>query len=86
MVSTKEGYTFLRNCEINMFSLFLTEQPIDDDEEDTTEIRFVPDNSGRLDQLYKAVQDCTLLHPDASSDMSESEDEDDDGIEQLTNE
>lgn len=35
-----------------------------------TEIRFVPDDASVLDEMYKAVQECSLLHPDASSDLS----------------
>jgi len=44
--------------------------PEDDEEEETTEVRFVPNDATILDAFYKAVQDCTLLHPDTSSDMS----------------
>lgn len=54
------------------------ELPYNEDDEETTELRFVPETSARLDEMYKAVQDCTLLHPDAASDMSESPDDDED--------
>lgn len=39
-----------------------------------TEIRFVPDDASVLDDMYKAVQECSLLHPDASSDLSSTSD------------
>jgi len=53
----------------------------DDDEEDeeaTTEVRFVPESPVVLEEMYKTVQDCTLLHPDATSDMSEESNEEED--------
>lgn len=40
----------------------------DDDEEDEdsamTEIRFVPSDQFSLEPMYKALNDCQLLHPD----------------------
>lgn len=59
------------------FSKFLDENfevecpvEVDDGEEEMTEIRFVPEDESVLDAMYKAVQECSLLHPDPSSDLS----------------
>ena len=42
-----------------------------DEEEVITEVRFVPQEDPIvLETIYKAVQECTLLHPDPVSDMS----------------
>ncbi|ODN01903.1 Methylosome subunit pICln [Orchesella cincta] len=51
---------------------FEVESPaeVEDGEEEMTEIRFVPEDESALDEMYKAVQDCSLLHPDPSSDLS----------------
>jgi nucleotide-sensitive chloride channel 1A len=48
----------------------------EDDEEEMTEVRFVPEDASVLDDAYKAIGDCSILHPDPASDMS---DDDDDG-------
>jgi len=48
------------------------ENEIDPDEV-ITEVRFVPDEPEILDLMYSSVQECTLLHPDPSSDMSDAE-------------
>lgn len=41
-----------------------------DPEEIVTEVRFIPSAEEALELMYKAVQECTLLHPDPSSDLS----------------
>ena len=43
---------------------------LDEGDEEMVEIRFVPDDAAALDEMYKAVQECSLLHPDPSSDLS----------------
>jgi nucleotide-sensitive chloride channel 1A len=54
-----------------------------DAEEIITEVRFVPqgDSGGILETIYKTVQECTMLHPDPSSDMSDDIDEGEEGEE-----
>lgn len=46
------------------------EAAMDDEEGIITEVRFVPEDSAAIDPMYKAVQECTILHPDPCSDMS----------------
>jgi len=62
------------------------EAAMDDEEGVITEVRFVPEDPASIDPMYKAVQECTILHPDPCSDMSdeaeeEGDDDDDDGEE-----
>ena len=38
-----------------------------------TEIRFVPSDSSSLDQMYKSLNDCQVLHPDPSQEDSDDE-------------
>ncbi|CAL8114096.1 unnamed protein product [Orchesella dallaii] len=54
---------------------------IEDGDEEMTEIRFVPDDESVIDEMYKAVQDCSLLHPDPSSDLSNEEEDPDEMFE-----
>jgi len=64
---------------------FQVETPADVDgedvEEEMTEIRFVPEEDSALDEMYKAVQECSLLHPDPSSDLSNEEEDPDEMFE-----
>ncbi|CAL1293673.1 unnamed protein product [Larinioides sclopetarius] len=48
----------------------------EDEEENTNEIRFVPDNTNMLDTIFRAIMDCQALNPDPEQD----DDEDDDGV------
>lgn len=52
----------------------------DDDEEGdkVTEVRFVPDVVVNLDSMFKAMNECQLLHPDPADSVSEGDDDDDD--------
>jgi len=55
----------------------VVEETVEQDcEDDITEVRFVPDDSDGLNLLYQSVQQCTLLHPDPVSDMTDTDDED----------
>ncbi|XP_063430762.1 methylosome subunit pICln-like isoform X2 [Mytilus trossulus] len=48
------------------------EESDDEDLDPSTEMRFVPDDKTVLDQLYKAMSDCQILHPDENdSDFDE---------------
>ncbi|XP_052107118.1 methylosome subunit pICln-like isoform X5 [Mytilus californianus] len=48
------------------------EESDDEDIDPSTEMRFVPDDKTVLDQLYKAMSDCQILHPDEDdSDFDE---------------
>lgn len=64
------------HCQTVFFFIdehFEVEAAVESDEgegEELTEIRFVPDDGSVLDDMYKAVQECSLLHPDPSSDLS----------------
>jgi len=49
----------------------------DPDDPGMTEIRFVPDNVAKLQDIFKAMSDCQMLHPDPED---ENEDEDDDDL------
>lgn len=42
-----------------------------DPEEEISEIKLVPEDSELLQTIYTSVQECSLLHPDPASDMSE---------------
>jgi len=42
----------------------------DEDDDEMTEVFFIPPDAPTLDLLYKAIEECSLLHPDPSSDMS----------------
>lgn len=43
------------------------------------ELRFVPDVTQNLDSMFKAMNECQLLHPDPDdSPLSDDEEEDDD--------
>ena len=46
-------------------------------ENDVTEIRFVPDDKSVLEFLFKNMNDCQLLHPDATQSDSDDQDDDD---------
>lgn len=54
----------------------------DDDEEGdkVTEVRFVPDAVVNLDSMFKAMNECQLLHPDPADSVSEGDDDDDDNF------
>jgi len=62
-----------------------------DDGSDMTEIRFVPENKGSLQDLFKHMSDCQALHPDpegSEDDMEGNEDdeeEDEEGDEHTGN-
>lgn len=43
---------------------------VDESDEEMTEIRFVPDDAAVLEEMYKTIQECSLLNPDPSSDLS----------------
>lgn len=63
----------------------------DDDDEDiepSTEMRFVPEDKTVLDQLYQAMSDCQMLHPDQDdSDFDEGGFyEGEEGLDHLTEE
>lgn len=45
---------------------------LDDDDRGMTEIRFVPEDAGRLQDMFKAMSDCQALHPDPA-DISDDE-------------
>ncbi|KAK8726461.1 hypothetical protein OTU49_010262 [Cherax quadricarinatus] len=52
----------------------------EDDESAMTEVRFVPSDHVSLEPMYKALNDCQLLHPDPEdqqSDENVGEDDDD---------
>jgi len=51
--------------------------------QDTTEMRFVPDDKGMLDAMFHAMSECQSLHPDSQDSFSEDEEsfEDADGEE-----
>lgn len=56
---------------VNADENFVVECPPDadlDEEEEMTEIRFVPETESVLDDMYKAIQQCSLLHPDQSEE------------------
>lgn len=50
-------------------------------------MRFVPENKEALDQMFKAMNECQLLHPDPvdavseEDEIDEEEDEEDEGEE-----
>ena len=49
--------------------------PADEDDEDKVlEVRFVPDAAEHLDSMFKAMNECQLLHPDPDDSISEEED------------
>ncbi|XP_076323576.1 methylosome subunit pICln-like isoform X1 [Tachypleus tridentatus] len=56
-------------------------------ENKTSEVRFVPENTGVLDAMFKAMMDCQALYPDEDDSFSEDEEgcfddaEDDSGAE-----
>ncbi|XP_042241631.1 methylosome subunit pICln-like isoform X2 [Homarus americanus] len=53
----------------------------EDDETAMTEVRFVPTDQFSLEPMYKALNDCQLLHPDpedVQSDENVGEEDDDD--------
>ena len=54
----------------------------EDDEEGMTEIRFVPENKGCLQDLFKAMSDCQALHPDPEDAQEDEEDAADNGEEE----
>jgi len=39
--------------------------------QDTTEMRFVPDDKGMLDAMFHAMSECQSLHPDSQDSFSE---------------
>jgi len=49
----------------------------DDSEEGMTEVRFIPDDRGSLDQLFAVMSECQALHPDPedSADSGQEEEE-----------
>ncbi|XP_045583745.1 methylosome subunit pICln isoform X2 [Procambarus clarkii] len=55
----------------------------DDDESAMTEVRFVPSDHFSLEPMYKALNDCQLLHPDPEDQQSDEnvgeEDDEDEG-------
>lgn len=60
-----------------------------DDEEEVGgpyEVRFVPEDKGTLDLLYKSMCDCQMLHPDPEDEQSGDDDyfADEDDVENLT--
>jgi len=63
----------------------LPDEDGDAGEEEMTEIRFVPEEDSTLDEMYKAVQACSLLHPDPSSDLSNEEEDPDEIFEGYEN-
>jgi len=38
---------------------------------DMTEVRFVPDNKEKLQEIYEAIAECQLMHPDPDEDTDE---------------
>ncbi|CAB3368195.1 Hypothetical predicted protein [Cloeon dipterum] len=63
-----------------------TEADDDDEEEDNlTIVRFVPADKGILQQLFEALKDCQLLHPDPNDSISEEDEFDgDDGADAIS--
>lgn len=52
----------------------------DEDEEDQiTEIRFVPEDKQSLNSLFLAMNECQALYPDEQSDSEQDEDEREEG-------
>ncbi|XP_013775248.1 methylosome subunit pICln-like [Limulus polyphemus] len=45
----------------------------EDEESKTSEVRFVPENTGVLDAMFKAMMDCQALHPDPDDSYSDDE-------------
>lgn len=39
------------------------------------EVRFVPDAAQHLDSMFKAMNECQLLHPDPSDSVSDDEED-----------
>jgi len=78
----KQNGRCLQDVTFEVERMSLDAAPSADDDEDMTELRFVPEDQSRLEEMYKAIQDCTLLHPDASSDMSEPSEESEEPEEQ----
>ncbi|XP_065346409.1 methylosome subunit pICln isoform X2 [Cloeon dipterum] len=63
-----------------------TEAGDDDEEEDNlTIVRFVPADKGILQQLFEALKDCQLLHPDPNDSISEDDFEGEDTLAALNN-
>lgn len=46
----------------------------DEEEEEMTEVRFVPDDHEALDAMFAAMNDCQALHPDPNDSLSPEED------------
>lgn len=55
----------------NNFPVLIADE---DDEEKVVEVRFVPDVADHLDAMFKAMNECQLLHPDPDDSVSEGED------------
>ena len=57
----------------------------DNEDEECTELRFVPDDKTILSPLFLAMNDCQALHPDEQSDSEKepSEEEDEEGEEYV---
>jgi hypothetical protein len=47
----------------------------EDEEEQITEIRFVPEDKQSLNSLFLAMNECQALYPDEQSDSEQGEDE-----------
>ncbi|KAK9510321.1 hypothetical protein O3M35_005127 [Rhynocoris fuscipes] len=50
-----------------------------EEEDEITEIRFVPDDHQVLDAMFAAMNDCQALHPDPNDSLSPEEDFDEEG-------
>lgn len=43
----------------------------EDDEGGVTEVRFVPEDKGILQEMFEALKECQTLHPDPNDSISE---------------
>ena len=54
------------------------EEDEEEEEENVTEVRFVPDAVSSLEAMFKAMNECQLLHPDPFDSPDDEEDDEGD--------